>query len=125
MGAKAYSTVYRVQGIPLEYRKKQLKEALASIFTLEEKKNGVQVHSLAPNYIWSRPLKVATVTFSTEIEVLPEGKKEASFLVPTDELATDDDDDDYTHRIRLKLDIQFEGLTPLRTFKDERDHLIE
>ena len=121
---KGYSTVYRVQGIPLEYRKKDLKEALVSIFSLAKTKTSVHVHSLAPNYTWSRPLKVATITFGQDIEVLPRGKKEAAFLVPTCD-DNDEDDDDYSRRVRLKLDIHFEGLTPLRAFKDGRDHLIE
>ncbi|KAI9692467.1 MAG: hypothetical protein M1822_006698 [Bathelium mastoideum] len=70
-------------------------------------------------------MKVATVTFGTDVRILPEGKREASFVVPTDDSDDDDDDDDYSHRIRLKLDIHFEGLTPLRAFKDANDHLID
>ncbi|KAF2236478.1 hypothetical protein EV356DRAFT_73100 [Viridothelium virens] len=125
MGTKQYSTVYRVQGIPMEYRKKQLKEALTSIFHLLETENFVRIYSLAPNYTWSRSLKVATITFDKEIEVLSEGKKEACFVVPTGDTDDDDDDGAFSQRVTFKLDVHFEGLTPLRAFRNERDHLID
>ncbi|KAI9697154.1 MAG: hypothetical protein M1820_007889 [Bogoriella megaspora] len=107
------------------------------IFKLPLAGSALRIHSLAPNYAVAPPSKVATVTFQRVPDQLAGGAFGGSFALTTSDLqlfrgdnSVVDEDDGFLyqlflHQVRLGIDVKFEGLTPLRSFRDRRSHEID
>lgn len=130
--AKTSQVTYRVRGIPLEYKKRQVDELLRSVLGLDAARGTVQVKSIAisPN----QKTKMATVNFQDPPPCLSSGRKECSFEIPdafevpdVDNSDTDNDDDDdiIPKAPEITIDSHFRGITILRSFKNISEHKIE
>jgi hypothetical protein len=114
--------VYRVRGIPNNYKRQKTKETLNSILGLCNIDGSLKLGSLATSPY--RPEKVATISFRETPLCLRRGD-EWSFQLPDSGLPDLDDIDDYLPSPQIVIDSHFRDFTPLRTFESEFDHEIE
>lgn len=122
------NSVYRVTGIPIDYKQKQIKALLQTALELDEAGGTVKLRSIAisPN----RKTKVVTVCFSCRPELLPpRASREWHFSIPTENnggnSSTFDDDDIVPQEQIITVDSHFKGITVLRSFRKLDEHKIE
>ncbi|OBT69998.1 hypothetical protein VE03_00646 [Pseudogymnoascus sp. 23342-1-I1] len=120
--------VYRVTGIPIEYKQKQVKALLQTVLQLDKAGNSAKLRSIAisPN----RKTKVATVCFSYRPTPLPErANREWHFPIPTENnsgnSSPDEDDDIIPQEQIITIDSHFKGITVLRSFSNLDEHKID
>jgi hypothetical protein len=124
--AKISQVTYRVRGIPLEYKLRQVQELLRSVLGLDAARGTVQVKSIAisPN----QKTKMATVNFQNPPPCLSSDRKEWSFEIPdvdNSDAESDDDDDIIPKAPTITIDSHFRGITIFRSFKNVAEHKIE
>ncbi|KFX91129.1 hypothetical protein O988_07900 [Pseudogymnoascus sp. VKM F-3808] len=124
----AANFAYRVRGIPIDYRQKQVKVLLQTLLHLDKAGDSVILRSIAisPN----RKTKVATVCFRCRPILLPPRPDgEWHFPIPTDnnsENSSADDDDDIIRQEQIvTVDSHFKGITVLRSFSKLDEHKID
>ncbi|KFZ03699.1 hypothetical protein V502_10733 [Pseudogymnoascus sp. VKM F-4520 (FW-2644)] len=122
------NVAYRVTGIPIDYKQKQVKAILQTALQLDKAGNSVKLRSIAisPN----RKTKVATVCFSCRPILLPpRADGEWHFPIPTENnsgySSADDDDDIIPQEQIITVDSHFKGITVLRSFSKLDDHKID
>jgi uncharacterized DUF497 family protein len=121
------NVAYRVTGIPIDYKLKQVKSLLQTVLQLDKAGNSVKLRSIAisPN----RKTKVATVCFSCRPTLLPpRADGEWHFPIPAENNggnSSDDDDDDIIPQEQIiTVDSHFKGITVLRSFSKLDEHKI-
>jgi hypothetical protein len=123
----ATNVAYRVTGIPIDYKQKQVKVLLQTVLQLDKAGNSVKLRSIAisPN----RKTKVATVCFGCRPTLLPpRAGGEWHFPIPEDNTgnsSADDDDDIIPQEQIITVDSHFKGITVLRSFSKLEEHKIE
>ncbi|KFZ08657.1 hypothetical protein V501_05861 [Pseudogymnoascus sp. VKM F-4519 (FW-2642)] len=122
------NVAYRVTGIPIDYKQKQVKSLLQTVLQLDKAGNSVKLRSIAisPN----RRTRVATVCFSClPILLPPKADGEWHFPIPTENnsenSSTDDDDDIIPQEQIITVDSHFKGITVLRSFSKLDEHKID
>lgn len=124
----AANVAYRVTGIPIDYKQKQVKALLQTVLQLDKAGNSVKLRSIAisPN----RKTKLATACFSCRPILLPpKADGEWHFPIPTENnsgnSSADSDDDIISQEQIITVDSHFKGITVLRSFSKLDDHKIE
>ncbi|KFY64655.1 hypothetical protein V496_03120 [Pseudogymnoascus sp. VKM F-4515 (FW-2607)] len=124
----AANVAYRVTGIPIDYKQKQVKALLQTALQLDKAGNSVKLRSIAisPN----RKTKVATVCFNCRPTLLPpRANEEWHFPIPTESnsgnSSADDDDDIIPQEQIITIDSHFKGITVLRSFSKLDEHKID
>ncbi|OBT77481.1 hypothetical protein VF21_05279 [Pseudogymnoascus sp. 05NY08] len=121
----AANIAYRVTGIPIDYKQKQVKTLLQTALQLDKAEISVKLRSIAisPN----RKTKVATVSFSCRPILLPpRADEEWHFPIPTEsnsgDSSADDDDDIISQEQIITVDSHFKGITVLRSYSKLDQH---
>ncbi|KFY14696.1 hypothetical protein V492_02454 [Pseudogymnoascus sp. VKM F-4246] len=122
------NVVYRVTGIPIDYKQKQVKALLQTVLQLDKAGNSAKLRSIAisPN----RKSKVVTVCFSCRPTLLPSRTDgEWHFPIPTENNggngSSEDDDDIIPQEQIITIDSHFKGITVLRSFSKLDEHKID
>ncbi|KFY22657.1 hypothetical protein V493_06435 [Pseudogymnoascus sp. VKM F-4281 (FW-2241)] len=121
----AANIAYRVTGIPIDYKQKQVKALLQTALQLDKAETSVKLRSIAisPN----RKTKVATVSFTNRPILLPpRADREWHFPIFTESNSSADDDDDIIPQEQIiTVDSHFKGITVLRSFSKVDEHRID
>lgn len=121
------NVTYRVTGIPIDYKPKQVKALLETVLQLDKAGNSAKLRSIAisPN----RKTKVATVCFGCRPTLLSrKADGEWHFSIPTEENSGNssaNDDDIIPREQIITIDSHFKGLTVLQSFSKLDEHKIE
>jgi len=122
----ATNVAYRVTGIPIDYKQKQVKALLQTVLQLDKAGNSVKLRSIAISP--TRKTKVATVCFSCRPTLLPpRADGEWHFPIPEDNTgnSSSDDEDIIPQEQIITVDSHFKGITVLRSFSKLEEHKIE
>ncbi|KFX90596.1 hypothetical protein V490_06374 [Pseudogymnoascus sp. VKM F-3557] len=121
------NVAYRVTGIPIGYKQKQIKALLQAVLQLDKAGNSVKLRSIAIGL--NRKTKVAIVCFNCRPRLLPpRADGEWHFPIPeenTGNSSADDDDDIITQEQIITVDSHFKGITVLRSFSKLDEHKID
>ena len=121
------SKVYRVQGIPLGCNRKDVRQLLGQLLDLETDASIVRIRSLAisPNL----KTKTAIIDFLATPHTLVSERSEWNFTVPDNHRERKEDEennDDLAPKSpHITVDTHFRGLTVLRSFGEESDHVVD
>ncbi|KAI4264649.1 MAG: hypothetical protein L6R42_000247 [Xanthoria sp. 1 TBL-2021] len=112
---------YRVQDLPEECSWDSTQELLEVAFGLGKGQSDITVHSLAYSLGYDG-LKTATISSLTLAQTLDKGTNQWTFEL-LDHAHTTADSQSRPHII--VLDSHFEGLTPLNSFPNQQNHLLD
>lgn len=123
------SKAYRVQGIPLDRKRRDVQKLIASILRLETDHTTVALKSLAISA--DGQTKTAVFSSSENHDLLSPEQSEWAFPISDgydkeEQNNQNSDDDDLVPRgLTITIDTHFRGLTVLRSFSKESDHKTE